>query len=383
MSQVNDAFAQSILTPRQRMALGHVQSAARRREETARRQAVAIVERAGLSRRSCDHAIARIGKWARIIVHFHPDLCGRDGVPVAASLLESGLYRNQFETGISNGSLTAFPGGPRDAWERTLFGGAYHAGRVAPAERPKYGALELVRFPDGPIPRFGSCYLILSESVKSRTSFTFMGSEHPKALGSLSDIQHFDGVMAALLSEVEAGGVATPSWPPYRAPTLGVHQLTVQRLFHIFGDLAKARAQTNPGRVLDTVIEAQIHGPLSLSRDVEEIVCDPSFRTTEVGVLLERIGRRYSISVSWHDGFSLRASEVPDDFRGERIVPLAQRIAGLDGMLTPAVIGQAWRSLKVDPDRWADWAAEGETARHLQQLWHTVVHYGSAARTSD
>jgi hypothetical protein len=45
--------------------------------------------------------------------------------------------------------------GARDAWEMTLFGRAYHMGAVPTSERPKYGALELVRFPDGPIPRFG------------------------------------------------------------------------------------------------------------------------------------------------------------------------------------------------------------------------------------
>ena len=68
---------------------------------------------------------------------------------MAEALLEEGIYRNQFETGISAGGLSAFAGGPRDTWERTLFGGAYHTDDVTASERPKYGALELVRYSDG------------------------------------------------------------------------------------------------------------------------------------------------------------------------------------------------------------------------------------------
>jgi hypothetical protein len=96
---------------------------------------------------------------ARVVLHFHPDRIGTKAITVAEALVAEGEYRNQFETGLSSGSVTAFPGGARDNWERTLFGGAYHQDAVTGGERPKCGSLELVRFPDGPIPRFGSCYL--------------------------------------------------------------------------------------------------------------------------------------------------------------------------------------------------------------------------------
>lgn len=57
-----------------------------------------------------------------------------------------GVYRNQFETGTSNGGLTARPGGARWRWEQRIFGGAYDD---APAgERPRYGALNHRRHPD-------------------------------------------------------------------------------------------------------------------------------------------------------------------------------------------------------------------------------------------
>ena len=121
---------------------------------------------------------------ARVVVHFHPDRFGHKLTTVAEALLAEGVYRNQFETGLSSGSVSAFSGGARDTWENTLFGGAYHTEGVTDSERPKYGALELVRYPDGPIPRFGSCYFVLRPGVSMRTSFTFAGQRRPACDGT-------------------------------------------------------------------------------------------------------------------------------------------------------------------------------------------------------
>ena len=87
---------------------------------------------------------------------------------------------------------------------------------LADSERPKYGALELVRHPDGPMPRFGSCYFVLRPAVSMRTSLTFAGSEDPRALERLGLIGRMHNVMAALLTEIEEGGMASPPWPPFR-----------------------------------------------------------------------------------------------------------------------------------------------------------------------
>jgi hypothetical protein len=171
---------------------------------------------------------------------------------VAESLLRDGVYRNQYETGLSSGSPTAFPGGERDIWERTLFGGAYHAEGVLASERPKYGSLELVRFPDGPAPRFGSCYFVLRD-VGARTSITFMGSEHPQASGRSGTLAKPHDAMAALLSEIENGGMAAPDWPPFRAPTLGVPGTTVGRFCDLGKSLCNPRPNSSggePGRVV-------------------------------------------------------------------------------------------------------------------------------------
>ena len=69
----------------------------------------------------------------RITVSFHPDRLLADGRTVAEHLVTDGRYRSQFETGISNGGLTAHPGGDRERWEQRMFAGAY------PPARPRAG----------------------------------------------------------------------------------------------------------------------------------------------------------------------------------------------------------------------------------------------------
>jgi hypothetical protein len=318
---------------------------------------------------------------ARVVLHFHPDRIGFKQIPVAEALLQDGFYRNQFETGLSTGGLFTIAGSPRDSWERTLFGGAYHTEAVTNSQRPKYGALELVRYADGPIPRFGSCYFVLRPNVSNRTSFTFAGSEDPRAAERLGTIDTMDAVMAALLDEIEGGGTAAPPWPPFRAPTLGVPNLTVARLLQLFQDLARPRkdpSHLEPGRVLDTQVEAQVHGPIDLREDVELLVADPAFAETSTGNSLRALATRYDFPLWWHAGFQLAVRDVPDDFRGAEMPRLARRIAGDDGIINAAVIGAAEASLHRKPEEWRNWGTRAETLQHLKQLWHVLVQYGSA-----
>jgi hypothetical protein len=193
------------------------------------------------------------------------------------------------------------------------------------------------------------------------------------------------GVMAALLSEIDAGGTASPPWPPFRAPTLGVPSLTIARLMEVLDDLRQPRrdpADGMPGRVLDTGIEAQVHGPVDLRHDVEQLVADPAFAATRTGATLLELASQHAIPLRWHCGFRLSVGDVPDDFRGPRMPPLAERIAGKGGILDAAVIGRAEASLHQEPERWRDWGEEAEALQHLKQLWHVLVHYGSSAAPS-
>jgi hypothetical protein len=377
----NDDLAR--LSPAQRAALRHVDDIVRQGEVAVRPRVDELLQRAGCIAHTYAEAMECIRVHARVVIHFHPDRIGIKATTVAQALLAEGVYRNQFETGLSSGSVSAFSGGARDTWENSLFGGAYHREGVTSSERPKYGALELVRYPDGPIPRFGSCYFVLRPSVSMRTSFTFMGSEDPRATERLGTIRRMDNVMGALFIEIEEGGMASPPWPPFRAPTLGVPNLTVGRLLDVLKELPQPRrnpADGDAGRVLDTQIEAQVHGPIDLHEDVELLVADPAFAATASGTILRELSMRYEIPLRWHCGFRLPVREVPDDFRGPAMPRLAQRIAGNDGTLDVAVIGSAEASLREQPDAWRDWGSHAEALQHLKQLWHVLVHYGSPAR---
>ena len=103
----------------------------------------------------------------RVTLNFHPDRFA-NGTPILAALAADGIYRSQFETGTSNGGLTAHAGGDRWRWESRIFRGAYDT--AGPAERPKYGALNYRRRATGGSPRFGSAHLRLRPEILMRST---------------------------------------------------------------------------------------------------------------------------------------------------------------------------------------------------------------------
>ncbi|MFE6997755.1 DUF3626 domain-containing protein [Microbacterium sp. NPDC057659] len=227
-----------------------------------------------------------------IALHFHPDWPFQ-GVSVIEAMADAGRYRSQFETGTSNGGLTARPGGDRWRWESRLFAGRYDQ---RPAEeRPAYGAL--VRDdPYGPATRFGSAHFRLRPEATVRTTFCYPDS-----------VFEPDGV-------VEEGGV----------------------------DLLVARMQADDLDLLDRYVEAHVHGGIRFSVDVEAIVLDPCFRGTAVQAAAERLG----CAVEFHPGFRVRTADLDEDYRGAEPLRLARE---LGTELTPEVIGAAARAGEHDP----------------------------------
>lgn len=248
----------------------------------------------------------------RVTLNFHPDRLHR-GIPLLAAMAADGVYRSQFETGTSNGGLTAHPGGDRWHWESRMFGRAYDA--AAPAERPKYGALNHRQRPEGGSPRFGSTHLRLAPGVLARTTFCYPDS--------VFDPVHF-GVAARM-------------------------------------DLPARLAALPPDDPLDHYIEAHVHGPLDLARDVEALVLDPSFRGTDT----EMLARALPCALEWHAGFAADAATLraQPGYRGADIAELAATLAG-EQPLTPAVIGAAARAGRHD-------------SQHLKKVWHCLARFGN------
>jgi hypothetical protein len=248
----------------------------------------------------------------RVTLHFHPDrLVGR--VPILRRMADDGLYRSQFETGTSNGGLTAFPGGDRWRWESGIFGGAYDDGPAA--ARPKYGALNFRRRIVGGAPRFGSAHLRLTAHALDRTTFCYPDSCFRPG--------HFG--VAARVSALVAMAAADGPDP------------------------------------LDDYIEAHVHGPVELGADIEALVLDPCYRGTPVEDEAGRLG----CPVEWHGGFRIGRDDLARNagYRAPEFAKLGVALAR-DGHLDPAVIGDAARTGRHDEQA-------------LKRVWHYVARFGS------
>ena len=182
---------------------------------------------------------------------------------------------------------------------------------------------------------------------------------------------------------VARGGETSVPWPPFVASTLGVSNPTVCGLLARLADelpLARLDPSGVPaGRVLDSCVEAHVHGSIDLRTDVEMLVMDPAFEGTPTGDLLSEAGRTYEFPIRWHCRFRMLAQDVPDDFRGPAMRPLARRISP-NGVLDAAIIGPAEATVRERLDDWGDWGSRDEILQHLKQLWHVLVHYGSRVR---
>lgn len=370
MTVSTDRATSAPLSTAQETAIQYVRSRAFRERPRWQERIAAVLKRAS-SDRDTATLVGAVVSGARVALNFHPDRIATDGRMVAEAMLEDGLYRNQFESKISNASLSAFPGGNRDRWEERLFGGAYQARGVAPEERPKYGGLNLMDHPEGPCPGFGSCHLRLGGEVLHRSTFCF-GDSHvgPEGVGT---IDAFEPVLAVLFEAAEANGSA-----------LGRLNTTVESLI----DLIQRSSHVPPspgvrGRALDDYIEAQVHGSVDLAGDADAIVADPSFQGSAIGSILIAIAERFNTELRWHGGFELDAAEVPAGFRGPAIPVLACRIAEEFGegssRLHAEVLGRAARSVVSEPGRWRDWGTSAETLQHIKQLWHVLARYGVRA----
>jgi hypothetical protein len=113
------------------------------------------------------------------------------------------------------------------------------------------------------------------------------------------------------------------------------------------------------GRALDRFIEVQVHCELNLRNDVERLVADPAFRDRPTREVLTAILKTNGVPLSWHPGYRMPGSKVPDTFRDYPVRPLPERIAS-DGMLDAAHINAAANSVKLKPQAWEGWASDDD-----------------------
>ncbi|KXF82862.1 hypothetical protein ATN88_23425 [Enterovibrio coralii] len=247
-----------------------------------------------------------------VTINFHPDRMTSDNQPLLLAIARDGCLKSQFETGTSNGGLSAFVGGDRWYWESRVFDGVYDESE--PPQRPKYGALNINDFEFGASPRFGSSHFRLKPSVLARTTLCYPDSYYqPKDF-------------------------ATPEYA----------QSLIQLL------------ESDDVEPLDAYIEAQIHDVIDLEKDIDALVLDPSFKGTEIEIFASNL----PVKTEWHRGFALdlRCFALPENYRGQHIVALASEIAQ-DRLLTPRIIGAALQSDNHDP-------------QDIKKVWHYLARFG-------
>jgi hypothetical protein len=194
---------------------------------------------------------------------------------------------------------------------KPCLGGAYDD--AAPAERPKYGALNYRRRPTGGSPRFGSAFFRLRTDALPRCTFCYPDSS------------------------------ARPS-----------HFGVADRMSLI------AMAMQDQCDRLDDHIEAHVHGPVRIEQDVEALVLDPCYQSTDI----EDLANALPCRVEWHPGFRLDLDTLRQypEYRGPEFVELGGALAR-DDRLTPAILGDAARTGRYD-------------LQDLKQVWHYLARFG-------
>ena len=345
----------------QTKALAFFSGQAKTRKKLARENLEHVLEMSNINPDEFSRSVERMKAHVQVALHFHPDRSIADGRTVIESLLESGLYQSQFETGISAGSVSATPGGFRWEWEKELFGGAYNTPDVEPADRPKYGALNLMRTLDGPAPRFGSCYLLLRPEVGERCTFTYRDSHlDPPEKGTWEE---FDDVLSALVVESFERNFA-----------LGLQAVKPRHLMERFFAL-ELQGFGPVSRNLDHYIEAQVHGTINLKHHATHLVADSSFQRHEVGRQMEGLAKTYALELVWRPAFEMMANSVPSDFRGAVMPGFAARVA-CDGRVNAHSLGIAAARVVCDPGAWKEFGEPSHLLQLVKRLWHTIVKCG-------
>ncbi|SME99839.1 DUF3626 domain-containing protein [Pseudobacteriovorax antillogorgiicola] len=324
-----------------------------------------ISNMANISFTNIERFITQLQTRACIALHFHPDRLDKRSLAVIEGLLNDGSYQSQFETGISNGGVTAHSGGARYSFENKLFNGAYEGS--LPSSRPKYGALDLKFFPDGPAPRFGSCYLLLKPHMNQYASFTFLDSFLiPKGRASGNQ---WHCLVSELLTEIFTREHCVGK------SNIRVHEalsMIDKQLMSSYDDSYFMQANSSN---LDHYIEAQVHCDIDIKTDVLAIVCDRSFQYSESAPLLDLFSQQFNIDLFWHKGFQLPIDQIPDNFRGNAMPTLARKIT--KGSLSARDFGWISREHRLSKDEVIRDFGAYDPLQSIKYLWHILVRFGS------
>jgi hypothetical protein len=220
----------------------------------------------GYTEEELKQTIKYVQSKVQIVIHFSPER-------TLQFLCEDDHYRNQFET-LTKGNAVAFEALNKESngrfmWETKLFNGLYNNSNAY--SKVKYGSLNILNNPDGVkcCHGYGNSYIKLKKEVNKRASFVFGDSAAQEI-----HIQTFD------------------------------HCNNI--LFYISDKLLEEVIKVATGKIeysdfnFSPYIEAQIHGPVRLSEDVESIhinnVCK---KTPHIFTMLDTFKKTHNVDYYW------------------------------------------------------------------------------------
>ena len=279
------AFEANRLNAVQEAVLKDVQEKAEDRADAAMDGLIAQAQSSGFTQEDVEKALDFIEDVAPVTINFSPDKAL--ALSTSSSLLDYAVsvdrasgrlidaflvddhYKNQFETGITGGSSSAYPGGSRDNWEKTIFEGGYHQGDFLPAVRPKYGALNATLNAAGPAGQYGNCFFIVKPELRDRVTLTPFNSSGAQST-HVGTLEHFAHVLKDVSNFEQVMRVASGRDPFIDASSWNY-------------------------------IEAQIHGPVNFDLDLLQMVCAVQFRGTDYEAKLRQFAVKNGVQLIWMD----------------------------------------------------------------------------------
>jgi len=228
------------------------------------------IGRLGFETADLDKTLSWIQDEAPIIIHVDLKAFGD-------KLAADTHYRNQFETDVSRGCLSH---STRERWETDLFGDAYTGAH--PVDRCKYGVLNVTNDPQGIrcCSQYGTSYLLL-RNVRLRTTFAARDS---------------GGIEISQLATVD-----------YYAHVLEKYS---DKELRAAVEVSTRRGLGRDSDVIRHYKEAQIHGEVRLSENVELIMAHPSLKSDCHKAMLKRLSKRCQAQVVWIETGSIGSATV-------------------------------------------------------------------------
>eukprot|EP00930_Biecheleria_cincta_P043238 TRINITY_DN29706_c0_g1_i1.p1 TRINITY_DN29706_c0_g1~~TRINITY_DN29706_c0_g1_i1.p1 ORF type:complete len:600 (-),score=152.74 TRINITY_DN29706_c0_g1_i1:40-1839(-) len=298
------------LTSCQKDAVRHIRDLARRNHK----QALPLLQKRfeGLGYSSSDMwmTLAWIRELAPVTLHIDLD-------KITPFLLSDTHYRNQFETSSSSGILNVKV---RKKWEKDLFGSSYDI--AEPFERPKYGVQNVWNDPRGVrgCVQYGDSYLVL-KNVRLRSTVSPEDSGNLKAT-RLAVLDYY----AHVLQE-------------YSDDELLMALRVAQGGHEHLGDSDAVIEKWGKYK------EAQIHGPIDLSKHVDRLVA--SERHRYMAGELQEVADKHGFTLTWVEEMKteLQAKSAGEEQTREQFNGTLQKL-------------QSWSNSKLEaPDE-----AQGEAA---------------------